>query len=143
MIKILRDRPDIFRVRAQLAGVSAVIALVAVFLYNISPSESGICPPCPFHALTGFHCPGCGTVRGLHQILHGNLVAAMGLNPMMVLSLPYLAYAYFSLWSKATRGRPLPGRFIPAKWLWTLLAAIILFAILRNIPVHPFTTLAP
>jgi len=138
-----RNRPDIFCLRLQLAGVSAVIVFFAVFLYFVSPGESSLCPPCPFHALTGLHCPGCGTVRGLHQIMHGNLIAAMGLNPMMVLSLPYLGYAYFSLWSRATRGKPLPRRFIPAKWLWMLLAVIILFAILRNIPVYPFTILAP
>ncbi len=139
----LRDRPDIFWIRLQLAGVSAAIGFAAVFLYNANPAESGLFPPCPFNALTGLHCPGCGTVRGLHQLLHGNLTAAMGLNPLMVLSLPYLGYAYFSLWSRATRGRSLPGRFIPAVWLWLLLAAIILFAIVRNIPVYPFTILAP
>jgi hypothetical protein len=139
----LRDRPDIFWIRLRLAGVSAAIAFVAVFLYNISPGGSGLCPPCPFHALTGLHCPGCGTLRGLHQILHGNLIAAMGLNPLMVLSLPYLGFAYVSLWSKALRNKPLSNRRIPAVWLWALFAAIILFAIARNIPAYPFMILAP
>ncbi|MCF7956272.1 MAG: DUF2752 domain-containing protein [Phycisphaerae bacterium] len=140
---IFRDRPNIFWLRLLLAGTSATILAVAVILYFATPGESDLFPPCPFKSLTGLYCAGCGTLRGLHQLLHGNLVAAMGLNPLMVLSLPYLGYAYFSLWSKVTRGKPLPSKFIPAKWLWMLLAAIILFAIVRNIPVYPFTILAP
>ncbi|MCF7955703.1 MAG: DUF2752 domain-containing protein [Phycisphaerae bacterium] len=140
---ILRDQPDIFWVRLQLASISSVIGFAAVLLYYAKPGESGLFPPCPFNAITGLYCPGCGTLRGLHQLLHGNLMAAMGLNSLMVLSLPYLGYAYFSLWSKAIRNRPLPGRFIPAKWIWALLSVVIIFAIARNIPAYPFTILAP
>ena len=139
----LRDQPDIFWIRLRLAGVSAAIGFATVILYFATPGESGLFPPCPFHALTELHCPGCGTLRGLHQLLHGNLIAAMGLNPLMALSLPYLGYAYVSLWSKALRNKPLSNRRIPAVWLWALFAAIIIFAIARNIPVYPLTILAP
>ena len=51
--------------------------------------------------VTGLLCPGCGTLRGLHQLLHGHLAAAFRLNPVMVLSLPLLGYvALASVWRR-------------------------------------------
>ena len=67
-----------------------------VALYVWEPAASGLFPPCPFHALTGLHCPGCGSLRAVHQLLHGELWAAFRLNPLMVLSLPLLAFAVVS-----------------------------------------------
>jgi len=29
------------------------------------------------------------------------------------------------------------------RWIWALLAAIVAFGVLRNIPIYPFTLLAP
>ena len=34
--------------------------LVAVYVWE--PAASGLFPPCPFHAFTGLHCPGCGSL---------------------------------------------------------------------------------
>ncbi|MEW5722540.1 MAG: DUF2752 domain-containing protein, partial [Thermodesulfobacteriota bacterium] len=47
----------------------------ATWLYLVNPAVSALYPPCPFHALTGLYCPGCGTLRGLNQLLHGHLLA--------------------------------------------------------------------
>ena len=78
-------------------GYVALIALgiagVAV-LYTFDPRNPGTYPICPFLGLTGYHCPGCGTLRALHQLLHGNIIAALGYNPFTVLSLPFIAYSY-------------------------------------------------
>ena len=120
-------------------AATAVLATLVAF----NPAGSGIFPPCPFHALTGLYCPGCGTLRALHQLLHGRSLQALGLNPLMVMSLPFLGYALASETFLATVGRRLPGVRLPASWIWALLAAIILFWIFRNIPVYPFTILAP
>jgi hypothetical protein len=43
----------------------------------------------------------------------------------------------------AVRGRRLPGVFLPSFVIWTLLATIIAFWILRNLPWYPFSLLAP
>ena len=39
----------------------------------LDPTTSGVFPPCPIHAITGLHCPGCGSLRPTHQLLNGNL----------------------------------------------------------------------
>jgi hypothetical protein len=89
------------------------------------------------------YCPGCGTLRALHQLLHGHLLEAFGLNPLMMLSLPFLTYSYISYGVEAIKGKPLFRIFIPAKWIWFLLEMIVAYWIVRNIPIAPFSWLAP
>src|SRR5258705_5137281 len=69
------------------------IALAATYLFIFEPGKTGFFPACPFRTLTGFTCPGCGSTRGLHRLLHGDIVAALKFNPLMVLLLPFLHYA--------------------------------------------------
>lgn len=71
-----------------MALVSLLVIVVVLFLYD--PATTGRFPPCPLFALTGVKCPGCGSLRAVHQLLHGNLRAAFLLNPLMILSIPVL-----------------------------------------------------
>ena len=123
--------------------VTLCVAAPAALLYLVNPSAFGLFPPCPFHALTGLHCPGCGTLRGLHQLLHGNIGAAMGLNPLMVISIPFLGYAYVSYGLSSFGMKPLEFVPVPAWWGWFVLCVVVSYGILRNIPTHPFSLLAP
>jgi hypothetical protein len=129
------------RLKVVLISLACIIGLI--FLYAINPSTSSVFPPCPFHALTGLHCPGCGSLRAMHQLLHGHVLTAFGLNPLMVLTLPFLGYAFLSEFLEGLIGIYLPRPFIPASWIWAYLAVILLFWALRNVPVYPFTLLAP
>ena len=112
-------------------------------LYFRNPEEGGLYPPCLFYALTGLHCPGCGTLRGLHQLLNGNLLAAFGYNPYTMLALPVLGYAYLAALLLTVAGKRLPTVFLPPALIWGLLAAVLAFWALRNVPVYPLTVLAP
>ena len=82
-------------------------------------------------------------MRSLHQLMHGNLAAALDLNPLMVPALPFLAYPFISYVLYNLRGKGLPRINIPPFLAWSILALVILFWILRNVPVYPFTVLAP
>lgn len=101
-------------------------------VYAEDPHQSVWFPPCPFNALTGLYCPGCGSTRALHLLLHGQVVDALGRNLLMVVSLPIL-------------GLMLARPSVPRKqWVcWTALVVLISYGILRNIPMHPFGMLAP
>ena len=59
-----------------------------VFLYFWSPENISWFPRCPFLVLTGYKCPGCGTLRAIHALLHFRFVEAIELNPFMVASVP-------------------------------------------------------
>lgn len=121
--------------------VLAAFAAAALFLFD--PATWPFYPLCPFHAVTGLHCPGCGSLRAAHQLLHGNFLAALDCNPLMVLALPFLGYGFVSYGVSAVRKKRLPGASVPAFWIWALLAVILVYWVLRNIPVRPFTLLAP
>ncbi len=79
----------------------------------------------------------------MHQLLHGNLREAWALNPMSVMLLPFVVYGLTSEALLQLRGCGLPHFFLPAVWIRALGVAIVLFGIVRNIPVHPFDLLAP
>ncbi len=115
----------------------------AVFLYLQVPGESPWLPPCPFHRLTDLHCPGCGSTRALHRLLHGDLAGALRANALLVASLPPLGFWYVlrllppGTW-RGLRDKPTP------RWLgWSVFVVCMLFFVLRNLPWKPFVWLAP
>lgn len=140
------DRSAPRRVRRGALGVVILfcIALVgAALLYLEDPAEGGLYPPCPFHAVTGLHCPGCGSLRGLHRLLHLDIAGALSMNPLMVAALPFVLYFLVSLARSVWTGEHFPGATLLSATGWWLVAAIVLFTILRNLPVEPFAWLAP
>src|SRR6266542_5319684 len=91
----------------QAALVWATLAATAIYLFIFEPGRSGFFPVCPFRALTGFACPGCGSTRGLHSLLHGHFAAAFTLNPLLVLSVPFLLYFLGRHTKSVMMGRPI------------------------------------
>jgi hypothetical protein len=120
---------------------SFVAAIVMLHLFD--PATSGAFPPCPLRYLTGWYCPGCGSLRAFHQLLHGHLGAAWAMNPLTILLLPFLAYEMAALLPLGVSGRRLPRLFLPPACIRALGVVIILFGIARNIPAYPFHLLAP
>ena len=114
------------------------IAIGAIYLFIFEPGKTGFFPACPFRTLTGFTCPGCGSTRGLHRLLHGDIVSALEFNPLMVLSLPFLLYALVRYTAAAVSGRPLQRHNLDAKYIWMLFGLIVSFWIFRNTRFYPF-----
>lgn len=129
--------------RLRSAGFLALAAGALGFLYLVNPVASNLLPPCPFRAITGCYCPGCGSLRALHQLVRGHPAAALGLNPLMVLALPFLGYHGVSQAKFAMTGRALRRVFVGSRWIWGLLCLVLVYGGLRNIPAYPFTLLAP
>ena len=97
-------------------------------------------PACPFKTLTGLDCPGCGVTRAGYSITHGDILAAIDHNALVVFG-PIIAV---TLWLVATRTEWLPklGNFIKNKPTMTFVSVTAAFWIARLIPVAPFTYLA-
>ena len=112
------------------------------FSYN--PSENSFFIPCPFHYITGFFCPGCGSQRAVHLLLHGDVVGAFRFNPLMVLTLPILIYGMaitIANWIFETNYRLM--LFYSNLFIFGYFGLAILYWILRNLPIYPFNLLAP
>jgi hypothetical protein len=78
---------------ARSATLISVIAIGAAILYRFDPATVHFYPPCIFHAMTGLQCPGCGTTRALHHLLHGDVAGAFHLNAMLFVIVPFSAIA--------------------------------------------------
>jgi Protein of unknown function (DUF2752) len=113
----------------------ALLLASLVVLYCWHPGDIAALPPCPAQKLTGLYCPGCGSLRAIHHLLHGRLTTAWQHNPaMLVLGVPALLLYAVELSGRA-RGRSLTRGSRSLPWLgWGLLALLLLFTIARNLP---------
>jgi hypothetical protein len=116
---------------AIVSGVALGALAVLTLVYLFDPSSAGFFPPCIFRMITGFECPGCGSTRGLHALLHGDVVTAWNFNPLMFVVVPLIAL--FAAWEglrfAGVKMRPLN----PPTWsIWMLVVVAVVFAIVRN-----------
>jgi hypothetical protein len=120
-------------VGAFFAGGLALSALYAT---------TGIGLPCPFRALTGWDCPLCGGTRMGGALLHGDVQAAFGFNPLAFVGLVILG-ALGALWTVEAVGGPsarLPEplserlrRVNPLRWLLAGLFVAVIYTVGRNL----------
>lgn len=125
-----------------LALLGLAVAVTAVLLWNVDPNQAGSpLPPCPSEWLTGLFCPGCGTTRALHALLHLDVRGALAMNPLLVLSLPFVALLLANQFFTLPAGwRPIARRIGDAR-PWAVV--LVTYAVLRNLPWEPFAWLAP
>jgi hypothetical protein len=128
-------RPTISILQIFWAGagfVALVTACLVLYLYD--PTTAGFYPVCQIHQLTGLECPGCGSLRALHQLTHGNIVAAWHFNPLLITVLPIGVWLGLREIVRWAFGWVWPGIFNRPIVGWSLVAAVIVFGIARNIP---------
>ena len=80
--------------------------LGALALRLRDPHESGAWGVCPFHAMTGAWCPGCGSLRAVNDLTHGDVLAAASSNLVFVLALPVLALLWVGWVRHSWAGTP-------------------------------------
>jgi len=133
---------DIARQRMIAATVWLGLAAGATFLFLFNPTSPAnqFFPKCPFRMLTGLQCPGCGSTRAFYQLLHLHPIAAFKLNPLMMLTLPFIIYGFLGFTKSAITGQPQRRVFIPPIYLWAWLALMIFFWIFRNTAWYPFVS---
>ena len=113
------------------------------YVYGHDPNGPGLIPACPSRTLLGVYCPGCGSTRALHALLHGELYAALRYNPLMVSFLPLILYLLAAEAARTVLGKELPPVFRSRVWIWTVFALIVVYAVFRNLSAFPFNLLAP
>ncbi len=118
--------------RARGAALVAALLILPGLLFVVDPAETRLLPPCPFRLATGLYCPGCGSMRASHYLLHGDIVGALSMNPLMVCSLPVVGLL---AWRRSWASRS----WVP----WMALITLVGYGVARNIELWPFTVLAP
>jgi len=73
--------------------ISAVVCGLALLYFFVDARYSVFFPRCPFFALTGLYCPGCGSQRAVSALLHGDFINAVHYNIMFAASLPFVLYS--------------------------------------------------
>lgn len=123
--------PSTSRPASRLGWMAVAVAGVLI-LFFFDPARAGFYPPCLFHKLTGLQCPGCGSLRALHHLLHGELLTALQLNALLVVGVLVCAgLAIHRAWGRR-RGGGSQLR-VHRAWLWAALVLVLLFGVLRNL----------
>ena len=112
---------------ALLASAALVAGATVIFLFD--PSAYSFYPRCVFHAVTGLDCPGCGSTRAMHALLHGRVGEAFRYNPMLFAAFGVFGFAVPSL----ARGERPP--FLDKPWFgWSVAIVMVVWWIVRNLP---------
>jgi len=119
----------------RLLVIVLAVALLLVFgsiYYALDPSQSGFFPRCVLHELTGYKCPGCGTQRAVHALLHGDVAAALRYNAILLIAVPWIVLCLYAE-SQRTRNPRLYDRLNAPLLIWLFLALVLIWWLLRNI----------
>lgn len=108
------------------------VAALGILYFIVDPEKTSWMPQCPVFSLTGLQCPGCGSQRFLHAILHGDLAGAWHANAFLLLALPGIG---FLLWLEMTRQRHarLYARVYSTPVIIAIGVALVAWGIGRNI----------
>ena len=122
-------------------SILLVAAGALLLLYFFVEPKNGILPKCFFHELTGLYCPGCGVQRSFHALLNGHILNAIDYNLLFILFLPLIIF--FILAFSLGRKHPSTSFIYKPIFSFTVIIVVVSFWVLRNIPVTPFSWLAP
>ncbi|EDM45492.1 hypothetical protein SCB49_06782 [unidentified eubacterium SCB49] len=120
-----------------------LIGGVCFLYFTYNPTEHSFFVPCPLKYTTGIECPGCGSQRAIHQLLHGNIATAFGLNPLLIISLPLLIYGLGLKVHNYIYDTQHRFMLFYHKWfVYGYFGLVVVYWIARNIPYYPFTLLS-
>jgi hypothetical protein len=120
------------------------VLILALLYFFFDARTTGIFPHCPFNSITGLYCPGCGSQRAVSALLHGEIGRALQFNILLVISLPLIIYSAIVYILNAFRKKQVNQQiFYSPLFVKLFLVLVIAFGIGRNIPLYPFSILAP
>lgn len=138
---VTRQSSAPLRLGAPLVVAASATLMCAAIWAGDPTTPNGPLPVCPTKALLGIDCPGCGSLRMVYCLMHGNVTSAARFNALGLAAVVLLVWAYLA-W---TYGRVV-GRRIRSwqHYRWsaavTMLLVLVWFVV-RNLPFAPFTGL--
>lgn len=113
-------------------AVATTIGAATLALHFRDPHEQGSWGGCPFLAVTGLPCPGCGGLRAVNDLTHFDVVAAASSNLYFVASIPLLVFGWLVWVRRAWAGQRVDGP--STSLVVTMLVLLLVFWIARLTP---------
>jgi hypothetical protein len=112
-------------------GSAALLAGALGYVGLVDPHKpDSVFPLCPFRLLTGWNCPACGGLRMVHDVVHGDLAAAITDNVFLLVGIPMLA-GWILLRRRADKS------VLPPPAAATFVVAVLAWTVVRNLPGFP------
>ena len=113
-----------------------LILISFLIIYFILSELLDVGIPCLFYEITGYYCPGCGITRLLFSLLKLDFYQAFRYNPLIfILIIITVIYWLVKFILKKFMNISIE---IPNYVYYILLIILIIFGILRNIPMFDF-----
>ncbi|MCV7226746.1 DUF2752 domain-containing protein [Mycolicibacterium komossense] len=112
-------------------GSGVIFAGALTYVGLVDPHRPGsLFPVCPFKMLTGWNCPACGGLRMTHDLLHGDIAAAVVDNVFLLVGLPALLAWVLLRWRQGKRVMTTPALVVVA-------VLAVAWTVARNLPGFP------
>lgn len=112
--------------------IGSVVIIAGLIYFFFNPADNNLFPKCPFYWLTGLKCPGCGSQRAIHSLLHLDLEAAFKYNALLIFSLPIIIVLGYAEIERTKY----PNWYLKihnVKFIWSYFVVTICWWICRNI----------
>jgi hypothetical protein len=122
----------LMKLRLTVGAFSMALLCALGVVYKFSPTEYAFYPRCIIYSTTHWLCPGCGSTRALHALLHLDLRSAFHYNALFTLLAPlvflWLGFCFYRVMCYDR----LPRLTIPRELTACMIAVVLLFTIARN-----------
>lgn len=113
---------------------TAMLLLGILWLHVIVPSTPLTTIPCPFEALTGYDCPGCGLQSSLMNLFQLRFKYVLMANLLSPILLPLFFLLVISWAADTLFGVTLLRLRVPRAVIIAGIVVVIAYGIVRNIP---------
>jgi hypothetical protein len=112
-------------------AVAAILGGLAI-VYQFPPAKYSLYPRCPIYLATHWLCPGCGSTRALHSLLHLDIQSALRYNALFTLLFPIACLWIGFIVYRTMRYDQFPNLAFPRSLAVCLIVTVVLFTIARN-----------
>jgi hypothetical protein len=112
-------------------ALAALLGGLAV-VYRFPPTEYSFYPRCPIYLATHWLCPGCGSTRALHALLHLDIQGALHYNALFTVLFPFVCLWLGFICYRTLRYDQFPRLAFPRSVAVGLTVTVVLFTVARN-----------
>ena len=115
-----------------------IVLFIAYFYYYLNKTYNFIIP-CIIKKITGLYCPGCGITRMIFSLIKLDFYQAFRYNPLLFFLLPIILIFLIDFLIKWYKNKQnyLINKISKYNWI-TLLIIVLVYTVLRNIPLFSF-----